>query len=244
MYSLLAIFAHPDDESFRAGGTLAILAEKGVRVNILTMTRGQAGSCGNPPVCSQEDLPMVREVELNCACKALDIQPPVIWDYEDGKLSQANENIMRQRIIDLIKKLQPEILLTWPPDGLSGHPDHIAVSRWATKAFEKISQKSTNGPHSLYYMAMPTSIAKNFKKMNLRSIPDDEISIVIDIIPVWEKKMKAIRCHQTQVSESPILDQSDEIQRQFLGTEYFVNSRNSDGKDFLSEIFNLLGSEK
>lgn len=244
MRSLLAIFSHPDDESFRAGGTLSIMAEKGVCVYVLTMTRGQAGSCGNPPVCSQEELPMVREAELNCACKALGIQPPVIWDYEDGKLSQANENLMIQRIIDLIKKLQPEVLLTWSPDGLSGHPDHVMVSRWATKAFEKIRQHNTNGPHSLYYMVVPTSLAKNFKKYNLHSIPDNEISLAIDIIPVWKNKIKAIRCHQTQISESPILNQSDEIQRQFLGTEYFVISKNSDRKDFLSENFNLMGLDK
>jgi LmbE family N-acetylglucosaminyl deacetylase len=119
MYNLLAIFAHPDDESFRAGGMLAILADNDVCVQVLSLTRGQAGSCGDPPVCSQEELPQIREAELKCACNTLGIQPPIIWDYEDGKLSEANENKMIQRITDLIVKLQPEVLLTWPPDGLS-----------------------------------------------------------------------------------------------------------------------------
>jgi LmbE family N-acetylglucosaminyl deacetylase len=237
MYKLLAIFAHPDDESFRAGGILAILADCGVNVQVLTLTRGQAGSCGDPPVCSQEELPQVREAELKCACNTLGIQPPIIWDYEDGKLIDVNENIMIQRIIDLIDKLQPEILLTWPPDGLSGHPDHMMVSRWATKAFEKKRRKNSNGPNTLYYMAVPSSLAKKFNNMNLHSVSDDEINLVINVLPVWGKKLKAIRCHQTQISESPLLSHSDEIQRQFLGTEYFVISRNSEDKDFLSKIF-------
>jgi LmbE family N-acetylglucosaminyl deacetylase len=237
MNKLLAIFAHPDDESFRAGGTLAILADQGVRVNVLTMTRGQAGSCGDPPVCSQEELPQIREAELRCACDSLGIQPPVIWDHEDGKLSEVNEKNMIEKIIDLINEQQPEILLTWPSDGLSGHPDHVIASRLVTKAFETTRQHHANGLDSLYYMAVPSSLAEKFNTMNLHSVSDDEIHLAIDVLPVWEKKMKAIRCHQTQISESPILSQSDEIQRQFLGTEYFVISGNSEDKDFLVEIF-------
>ena len=237
MYNLLAIFAHPDDESFRAGGMLAILADNDVCVQVLSLTRGQAGSCGDPPVCSQEELPQIREAELKCACNTLGIQPPIIWDYEDGKLSEANENKMIQRITDLIVKLQPEVLLTWPPDGLSGHLDHVMVSRWATKAFEKTRHNNTNGSHTLYYMVVPSSVAKKFNNMNLNSVSDDEINLVIDVLPVWEKKLNAIKCHQTQISESPILSLSDEIQRQFLGTEYFKISRNSEDKDFFSEIF-------
>lgn len=69
--SLLAVFAHPDDETFRCGGTLALLAQRGVRVQVLTATRGQAGSCGAPPLCAPEELPAVRENELRCACAAL-----------------------------------------------------------------------------------------------------------------------------------------------------------------------------
>ena len=71
MPSLLAVFAHPDDETFRPGGTLALLARRGVEVHVLTATRGEAGSCGDPPLCSPEELPAVRESELRCACAAL-----------------------------------------------------------------------------------------------------------------------------------------------------------------------------
>jgi len=78
--SLLAVFAHPDDESFRPGGTLALLARRGARVQVLTATRGGAGSCGNPPLCAPEELPALREAELRCACKALNLLPPILLD--------------------------------------------------------------------------------------------------------------------------------------------------------------------
>mgnify|MGYP000732581162 CR=1 FL=1 len=65
--ALLAVFAHPDDEAYRPGGTLALLARRGVRVHLLTATRGQAGSCGEPPLCTPDELPTVRERELRCA---------------------------------------------------------------------------------------------------------------------------------------------------------------------------------
>lgn len=77
----LAIFAHPDDESFRPGGTLALITHHGVRVELLTFTRGGAGSCGDQPLCTPHELPDVRERELRCACAAFNIQTPRLLDY-------------------------------------------------------------------------------------------------------------------------------------------------------------------
>jgi len=135
--TLLAIFAHPDDEVFRCGGTLALLSGRGVRVQVLTATRGQAGSCGDPPLCSPQELGAVREAELRCACQALGIEAPRLLDYQDGILAEVNEDEAVAQIMAVLRELQPQVLLTWPPHGLSGHPDHIAISRWATRAFDR-----------------------------------------------------------------------------------------------------------
>jgi LmbE family N-acetylglucosaminyl deacetylase len=97
--SLLAVFAHPDDESFRPGGTLALLARRGVRVQILTATRGQAGSRGDPPLCSLEELPAACEKELRCACSALGILPPLLLDYQDGQLAEADPEGLAAQIL-------------------------------------------------------------------------------------------------------------------------------------------------
>ncbi|NLE75631.1 MAG: PIG-L family deacetylase, partial [Chloroflexi bacterium] len=83
MSGLLAVFAHPDDETFLCGGTLALLARRGAPVQVLTATRGQAGSCGEPPLCHPEALGALREGELRCACAALGCAPPLLLDYAD-----------------------------------------------------------------------------------------------------------------------------------------------------------------
>ena len=85
--TLLAVFAHPDDETFRPGGTLALLARRGIKVHILTLTHGEAGSCGEPALCTPDELFSVRERELRCACAALGIEPPRMLDYPDGQLT-------------------------------------------------------------------------------------------------------------------------------------------------------------
>ena len=107
--SLLAVFAHPDDEAFRCGGTLALLARRGVRVQVLTATRGQAGSCGDPPLCAPAELPLVRERELRCACAALGIAPPILLDYADGALADVDEAAATTQVAAVIEQLQPDV---------------------------------------------------------------------------------------------------------------------------------------
>ena len=136
--ALLAVLAHPDDEAFRCGGTLARLARRGVRVHLLTATRGGAGSCGDPPLCTPEELPALRERELRSACAALGIEPPVLLDYHDGALIEVDEEEAVAQVMGIIRELRPQVLLTWPPDGVSGHPDHVAVSRWTGEAFRRL----------------------------------------------------------------------------------------------------------
>ena len=118
---LLAVFAHPDDETFRCGGTLALLARRGVRVHVLAATRGEGGSCGDPPLCRPEELPAVRERELHCACAALGIEPPRILDYRDGHLNEVNPEELIAEILDAVQAIQPQVMVTFGLDRLSGH---------------------------------------------------------------------------------------------------------------------------
>jgi len=217
--TLLAVFAHPDDESFRCGGTLALLAQRGVRVQLLTATRGQAGSCGEPPLCRPDELPIVRERELRCACAALGIEPPLVLDYEDGHLSEAAPQIIVAQILDMADKLRPQVMLTFGPDGLSGHPDHIAIGQFAAQAF-----RFADDVIALYTPAVPQSLAATLDMTHLRAVPDEAITLSVDVSPVWESKLAAIRCHATQASSSPIMRAPVERQRAFLGVEHFVQA--------------------
>ena len=231
--TLLAIFAHPDDEVFRCGGTLALLSRNGVRVQVLTATRGQAGSCGDPPLCSPQELGAVREAELRCACQALGILPPRVLDYQDGTLAEVNEEEAITRIMAVLRELQPQVLLTWPPHGLSGHPDHIAVSRWAARAFERAIAEGMVGPLVVYHLAAPQSIAQRLGLSQLHATPDEQVAVTVDVGAVWEQKLTAIGCHRTQLGESPILKAPLERQRLFLGVEHFQRATVRLGRDLL-----------
>jgi len=220
--ALLAVFAHPDDEAFRCGGTLALLAARGVRVQVLTATRGQAGSCGNPPLCNPEELPLVREHELRCACATLGIEPPILLDYLDGELAVLDEDEAAGQIVAAMQQFQPDVLLTWPPDGLSGHPDHCAVSRWTSQAFARATDLGAAAPVALYHLAVPASVAGALGLTALHAVPDAQVSLAVNVEPVWERKLAAIRCHRTQAGESPILAAPAARQHLFLGAEHFV----------------------
>lgn len=213
---LLAVFAHPDDETFRCGGTLALLAQRNVRVQVLTATRGQAGSRGVLPLCAPEELPAVRENELRCACAALGIQPPILLDYQDSQLSEADPEQIVAEILAVIREVHPQMILTYGPDGVSGHPDHIAIGRFTTEAFRRALDVV-----ALHTIAVPHSLANELGMTQIHTVPDDAITLTVDVSTVWEAKMAAIRCHQTQLGESPILRASPEKQHLFLGTEYF-----------------------
>lgn len=226
---LLALFAHPDDETYRAGGLLALLAQNGVRVHIVTTTRGEAGAIGASDVNTSEPLSVIREKELRCACQALNLEPPVVWDFPDGGLAEIDPEIIIQRALLLMHEIQPQVVLSFGPDGLSGHPDHIAIGDIASAVFARYQKAA-----ALYQLAVPVSVVQRLGMNQIRAVPDSQITLAVDVTSVWEAKKKAIYCHATQVASSPILVQSEDRQRQFLGAEHFVRAAASDpNSDFL-----------
>ena len=237
---LLAVLAHPDDESFRCGGTMALLAQRGVRVHVLTATRGGAGSCGNPPLCSVDELPDVREHELRCACAVLGIEPPLLLDYRDGALADVDEEEAVAQVVAVIRKLLPQVLLTWPPDGLSGHPDHTAVSHWTSLAFRQAAALGPDAPAALYHLSVSRSVAQALGLSHLHALPDDQVTLTVNVSPVWEQKLAALHCHRTQVGTSTSLAAPEDKQRLFLGTEHFRLDEARKGQDFLRDLSTFL----
>lgn len=237
---LLAILAHPDDESFRCGGTMALLAQRGVRVHVLTATRGEAGSCGDPPLCNVDELPGVRERELRCACATLGIEPPSLLDYRDGTLADVDEEEAVAQVVAVIGKLLPQVLLTWPSDGLSRHPDHIAVSHWTSLAFRQAAALGPDAPAALYHLSVPRSVAKSLGLSHLHALPDEQVTLTVDVAPVWEQKLAAIRCHRTQAGTSRILAAPEHKQRLFLGAEHFWLDGARKGQDSMRDMSTFL----
>ena len=229
-HRLLAVFAHPDDEAYRPGGTLALLARRGVRVHLLTATRGESGSRGDPPLCAPDELPAVRECELRCACAVLDIQPPRILDYKDGHLSEADPEEVVAQILKIVDEVRPQVMLSFGPDGLSGHPDHITIGQCAAEAFRRAQEVA-----ALYTVAVPRSVAERLDMRRVQSVPDEAIALSVNVSTVWETKLAAIRCHATQLSSSPLMRAPVERQRLFFGTEHFVQAATR-RPDWLDEI--------
>ena len=216
---LLALFAHPDDETFRPGGTLALLAQRGVGVHVLTLTHGEAGSCGEPPLCSPDELPSVRENELRRACAALGIQPPHLLDYPDGHLVEVDPELLIAEIMTIVRQVQPQVLLSFGEDGLSGHADHIRTGQVTAEVFHRVEQVA-----ALYTIAAPKSLVETLNMHQLHLVPDELISLSLDISSVWEIKLNAMRCHASQWSSSPMLSAPPERQRLFFGREHFVRA--------------------
>jgi LmbE family N-acetylglucosaminyl deacetylase len=232
MSAILAVFAHPDDETFRPGGTLALLSQEGVGVRLVTATRGECGSCGDPPLCTPEELPGIRERELVCACAALGIPPPRLLDHSDGKLREVLPEKLITEILTAIHESNPKVMLSFGLDGLSGHPDHITIGACTAEAFRR-SEKVA----ALYTLAVPASLAQKLEMRQIHPVPDNTITLTVDVSSTWQKKLAAMRCHATQWSSSPMIKASEERQRLFFGQEFFIRAASRLAyDDFLPEI--------
>lgn len=149
---ILYVFAHPDDETFGCGGTIAHFRSQGARQVLYCATRGEAGKTGNPPVCKPEELADVRTLELQRAVEILGIDELILRDYGDGKLYEFPFEQLVQDIVDVLEKERPDRVITFPPSGISGHRDHKIIQQATLAAMRKI-QFSTK----LYYRVLPKS---------------------------------------------------------------------------------------
>src|SRR3954454_796421 len=132
---LMAILAHPDDESMAIGGTLARYAAEGADVTLITATLGQRGWPANPAdYPGQDALGRRREGELLSAARVLGLSEVVTLDYIDGDLDQTDPEQIACDLVAHIRRVRPDVVLTWGPDGGYGHPDHIAIGEFATAA--------------------------------------------------------------------------------------------------------------
>src|SRR5919199_1241612 len=131
---ILAVFAHPADESFCAGGTLAKYAADGAEIMVVSATRGDAGQIHEPSVATRHTLGQVRERELDVACQRLGIRSAICLDYGDGTLHQVEPEALTRHITRIVREFQPDVVITFGPDGAYGHPDHIAIGAATTTA--------------------------------------------------------------------------------------------------------------
>lgn len=189
---IVAVLAHPDDESFGMGGTLARYAAQGAAVHVVLATRGEAGIPGVVPSRAGA----IREAEARAACTILGVRSLRFLDYLDGQLAQVDDNTAVERLIGQLRLLRPDVVVTFGPDGISGHPDHIAVGRWTDLAFDRLCAEP-GGPRLLYYLAPSEATQQACGGPPTAEVIGGPVAF-IDVGPYLAVKLRAMQQHKSQ----------------------------------------------
>jgi LmbE family N-acetylglucosaminyl deacetylase len=218
---LMCVLAHPDDESLATGGILAKYAASGVHTYLVMATRGERGWSGaaadNPGLWA---LGRLREAELRAAAQVLGLRETVFLDYQDGELDRAGHSEAIGKIVTQLRRVRPHVVVTFDPNGMYGHPDHVAISQLTTTAVMAAADPRYPGlapgsPHrvaKLYYRAFVQAEQEAYEAAFGRLVmpvdrverrftawPEWAITTRIDTSAYWEQVWQAIACHRSQL---------------------------------------------
>ena len=220
--TLLALFAHPDDEAFGCGGTLARYADEGVSVHLLCATRGESGKITDPAIDAASDVAELREAELRAACAALGIASPIFLGFHDSgraerirhddpkALMNVDELELERAIRPHVERLEPDVMITFDPHGIYGHVDHLRMHRAATAAFWSTSWDGRCGVQRLFYTCMDRERLRALQAARERSplsgidpelfgVAEGAFAAVLDVSAWRGRKERAVSAHRSQV---------------------------------------------
>jgi LmbE family N-acetylglucosaminyl deacetylase len=233
---LAAVFAHPDDDTYGVGGTVGLHADAGIEVTAILATSGDAGRILDPSLATPQNLGLVREGEDRAAWGELGVKPAMHFlRHPDGGLQGVPRDELVGRIAELLATARPEVVVTFGPDGVTGHGDHIAVGEAATAGFHRARERSPeDGLARLLYVAIPQSRLDRLNALLRergiepldptqpfvpRGVPDETIAVMVDCSPVYQRKLEAVRQHRTQ---GELEDVPYELWPEVLDREAFV----------------------
>jgi len=163
---------------------------------VATATRGEQGMLGtNGQVVTRADLPRVREAELRTVLQLYGARPPIFLGYRDQEMAYANADELTAKIAAVMAAIKPDVVITFGPLGLSGHPDHVAVHRATVAAFHRYRRRTT-APPRLYYKALLPA-AMQALGLTLAG-PEVQPTVLIDIAAQKALKVRALRTYTTQ----------------------------------------------
>ncbi len=244
---LMCILAHPDDESLGTGGILAKYAAEGVETYLITATRGERGWMGDEKDApGLETLGRLRTGELQAAAQALGLREVHFLDYIDGDLDQADPVEAIGKIVTQLRRVRPQVVVTFDPFGAYGHPDHIAISQFtqaaivaaADPAYGRINGAAPHRVAKLYYMADRKDLIAAYQSvfgditMTIDGVvrgampwEDWAITTRIDTAPYWRQVWQAASCHRSQLPNHDELAQlPEETQLLFWGCQTFYRA--------------------
>lgn len=237
---VLAVFAHPDDEAYGAAGLLALAVDRGRRVVCVTATRGEEGFALDDPR-SPAERAAVRTAELADCLAVLGVTEHRFWDYPDGGCADVPDDEAADRLVALIRDMRPDTVLTFGPDGGTGHPDHRAACRWTTLALDRLAAEPSSEPRPRLLYATKSARwqaerAALFDPAAVMMVADlrpettaeDELAVWLRCSgPLLDRKVAALQAQRSQVG--PFVEMiGAEGYRDFVADEYFRDRRPGD----------------
>jgi LmbE family N-acetylglucosaminyl deacetylase len=244
---LLAIFPHPDDETLGLGSTLARYAAEGIETYLVCATRGERGwfdSEGPDP--GLEQVGRIREEELRCAAAHLGLREVSFLDYVDGEVDRADPAEIIGRIVSQVRRIRPQVVVSFGPDGAYGHTDHIALSQFAGGALvcaadRNFIEAEDRPPHlvsKFYYMVDSQEVVDAANEafggisMEIDGVTrhhvgwaDWQITTRLDNHSYLPAVRQAILCHKSQLPGfGDVTEWSDEQLGKMFGTGYFYRA--------------------
>jgi len=221
--SLLAIFAHPEDESFGPAGTLAKYASEGVAVSLVTATRRHT-------LADKEDTDEHKR-ERACSCRASGVRRACLFNYRPGELHQVTLDVVEERLVRLIREVRPQVIITFGPSGLTGDQDHQIINAAAKTAFQSAGDSlqfahhlreglTAFAPQKFYYCVLPESAVSRWGVEGLRAVPDTQVTTILDVSEYSQAMKNALYCQRHRaVDFARVL--SDNPQMEWT-TEYYA----------------------
>ncbi len=234
---LLAVVAHPDDDTFGCAGSVALHADDpDFWFGLVHVTSGERGEIADPALATREKLGVVREDEDRRSWIALGREPDRhdFFRLPDGGVAGVPFDGLVERIADVLREERPDVVITFGPDGITGHPDHITTGRAATEAFHRTRGQGGDRPRRLLHSCLPASALRSFndslvamgrEPMDLehpplfqpRGVADELVKMVVDCSSVVEAKAAALREHRTQAND--MADVPEDVQLEILRRE-------------------------
>jgi LmbE family N-acetylglucosaminyl deacetylase len=232
--TLVAIFAHPDDERI-VGAVLSRYAREGHQVHLVIATDGRKGVTQHAGIPAGDSLAMLRVVEARCATRELGINDPILLELEDaGLASFASLGKLRSEVQRIFAEIKPDAVITFGPEGGTGHPDHRLVGDVVTEVVQRGGDGITT---ALYYPSVPTERMSDAPPARPQ-VNSMSMKYLTVRVPYQERDfaaaIRAYACHKTQYTEAQVIANMNYLRHAFNGTVYFRAWNNTAAK---SELF-------
>lgn len=233
--ALVVVLAHPDDDMFGVSGTVALHADDSdLRFVVVLATSGGAGEISDPALATRETLAAVREEEDRTSWRTLGREPDRLefLRFADGTLDAMDLDELIDAVATILEEEHPDVVLTFGPEGVTAHPDHVAIGRATLEAFHRVRLAWPGSFRRLLQICIPETLLAAFNERLIaagqepfdptqpfqpRGIPDHLVAVEVDTSSVWRSRMEALREHRTQ-SESVM---AEEMAQPMLSAEFY-----------------------